>query len=124
MPLCLYCRKAPFGVEHVLSCLTIQLMRILTVGYRVVPVCLAIVCVCVCVRACVCVCVCVCVCGVSAEAQDAEDEHLHIHASSTPYIPCTTLHASGCVRVVPRAWSLPPPFRKVLSTASISVDLV
>ena len=37
---------SPFGGEHALSCLTIQLTRILTLGYRVVPVCLAIVCVC------------------------------------------------------------------------------
>jgi hypothetical protein len=43
-----YCRKAPIGHEHALSCFTIQLTRILTLGNRVVPVCLAIVCVCVC----------------------------------------------------------------------------
>ena len=51
--LCLYCRKVSIGVEHALSCLTIQLRRILTLGDRVVPVCLAMVyvCVCVCVRA-------------------------------------------------------------------------
>jgi hypothetical protein len=41
-------RKAPIGGEHALSCLTFQLTRILTLGNRVVPVCLAIVCVCVC----------------------------------------------------------------------------
>ena len=44
-----YCRKAPIGGEHALSCLTFQLPRILTLGNHVVPVCLAIVCVCVCV---------------------------------------------------------------------------
>ena len=44
-----YCRKAPIGGKHTLSCLTFQLTRILTLGNRVVPVCVAIVCVCVCV---------------------------------------------------------------------------
>ena len=42
-----YCRKAPIGDGHALSCWTFQLTRILTLGNRVVPVCLAIVCVCV-----------------------------------------------------------------------------
>ena len=46
-----YCRKAPIGGEHALSCLTFQLTRILTLGNRIVPVCLVIVC--VYVRACV-----------------------------------------------------------------------
>ena len=40
----LYCRKAPIDGQHALSCLTFQLTRILTLGNRVVPVCLALVC--------------------------------------------------------------------------------
>ena len=45
-------RKAPIGVELALSCLTVHLMRNLTFGPRVVPICLHLcVCVCVCVRA-------------------------------------------------------------------------
>ena len=39
-------RKAPIGVGHALSCLTIQLTRIGTLGTRVVPVCVAVTCVC------------------------------------------------------------------------------
>ena len=45
-----YCRNALIGGEHALSCLTFQLTRILTLGNRVVPVCLAIVCMCLSMR--------------------------------------------------------------------------
>ena len=43
------CRKAPIGVGHALSCLTIQLTRVLALRTQVVPAGLALVCVCVCV---------------------------------------------------------------------------
>ena len=41
-------RKAPIGIEYALSCLTVLLMRNLTFGPRILPVCLQS---CVCVRA-------------------------------------------------------------------------
>ena len=50
---CVCGRKAPIGVEHVLSCLTVQLMRIEHSAPSQVPV----------VASYVCVCVCVCVCS-------------------------------------------------------------
>ena len=63
MPLCLYCRKEPISVEHVLSCLMVQLTRIL-----MLPAFLCSVLVLrfsthvhVCARVWVCVRVCVCV---------------------------------------------------------------